>query len=408
MQIAKVVTSRERKKFLDFPRRLYKNDPFWICPLDSEIEGLFDPAKNHSFEHGVATRWILKDDSGKTLGRVAAFIDNIRSAAQKQPTGGIGFFEVVENKEAAFMLFGTAKNWLASQGMEAMDGPINFGENDNHWGLLVNGFMQQGYGMPYSMKYYKDFFEAYGFKNYFEQYSYHLGIRNEEGEIAKFPDRIWKVAEWVAKKPGFSFHHFEFSNARKYINAICEIYNSTWSYLKEDFTPIVPKFLEESLRKARPVIDEDTVMFMYQGDKPVGFWVLLPDLNQILKYFRGKLNLFNMMRFLYYKMTHKMIRLRALVGGVMHSHQNTGIEAAMFYQLYKVFENKPWYKELEISWVGDYNSKMMASSEALGGIKMKTHITFRYMINDKLKFMRYKDEMAEKQQNREEKEKNKQ
>ena len=38
-----------------------------------------------------------------------------------------------------------------------MDGPINFGENDNNWGLLVDGFMQQGFGMPYNKRYYRNF-----------------------------------------------------------------------------------------------------------------------------------------------------------------------------------------------------------------------------------------------------------
>ena len=88
---------------------------------------------------------LLRDYNGVTIGRVAAFIDNVRSAANNQPTGGIGFFEVIENREAAFSLFDIAKDWLSAKGMEAMDGPINFGENDNNWGLLVEGFMQQGY-----------------------------------------------------------------------------------------------------------------------------------------------------------------------------------------------------------------------------------------------------------------------
>lgn len=404
MEVTEVKTRIDIRQFHDFPRRLYKNDPYWVCPLDSEIEGLFDPAKNHTFRHGVASRWLLKDDKGSTIGRIAAFIDEVRSKAQGQPTGGIGFFEVIEDREAAFRLFDTAKEWLASKGMEAMDGPVNFGENDNFWGLLVDGFMQQGYGMPYNLKYYKDFFEAYGFRNYFEQYSYHREARNEKGEFTRFPERLWKVAEWVAKKPGYSFSHFEFKNAKKYVDDICEIYNATWSHFKEDFTPLDPEIVLESMRKAKAVIDEETVIFMYQNDKPIGFWVLLPDLNQILKYLNGKLDLISMVKFLYYKNMHKMSRLRAVVGGVKHSHQNQGIEAAIFYHLYEVFKDKPWYKEIELSWVGDYNPRMMASNEALGGIKMKTHVTYRYLINKKLNFMRFRDEMAEKQKNKEEKE----
>jgi hypothetical protein len=402
MQIIEVNSRHDRREFHNFPKKLYRNDPCWVSPLDSEIEGLFDPSKNHTFRHGVATRWILKDGNGKTIGRVAAFIDDIRSAAQNQPTGGMGFFEVIEDREAAFLLFDTARNWLSAHGMEAMDGPVNFGENDNFWGLLVDGFMQQGYGMPYNMKYYRDFFESYGFRNYFEQYSYHREARNEKGEFTRFPDRLWKVAEWVAKKPGYSFRHFEFSNAKKYVEDICEIYNATWSHFKDDFTPLDPVIVLESMKKAKAVIDEETVIFMYQNDKPVGFWVLLPDLNQILKYLNGRLDPVSLVKFLYYKKIHKMSRLRAVVGGVKHSHQNQGIEAAIFYHLYEVFKDKPWYKEIELSWVGDYNPRMMASNEALGGIKMKTHVTYRYLINDKIPFMRFKDEMAEKQKNKEE------
>jgi len=145
MQIVEVLSKHDRREFLDFPKRLYKCDPFWVCQLDSALESVFDPAKNFTFRHGEADRWILKDDNGHTIGRVAAFIDRVRSAANSQPTGGLGYFEVIENRDAAFLLFDTAREWLAKLGMEAMDGPVNFGENDNNWGLLVEGFMQQGF-----------------------------------------------------------------------------------------------------------------------------------------------------------------------------------------------------------------------------------------------------------------------
>ena len=176
MQITEVRTRHEEKEFIDFPKILYKEDPDWVCPLDSGIESIFDSARNNTFRHGEAIRWILKDDEGSPTGRIAAFIDTIRSGANSQPTGGIGYFEVIEDKESAFRLFDTARDWLSGKGMEAMDGPINFGENDNNWGLLVEGFMQQGFGMPYNKKYYRQFFEEYGFKNYFEQYSYHVPV----------------------------------------------------------------------------------------------------------------------------------------------------------------------------------------------------------------------------------------
>jgi len=397
MNIVEVITKQDKKEFIDFPKELYKTDPCWVCQLDSGVESVFDPSKNHNFKHGEAIRWILKDDENHTIGRIAAFIDTVRSSANRQPTGGIGFFEVVENKEAAFSLFKTALDWHTSKGMEAMDGPINFGENDNNWGLLVDGFMQQGFGMPYNKKYYQDYFEEFGFKNYFEQYSYHRDVRDPDNKIVRFPERIMKIAEWLSKRPGYSFRHFEFRNKERYVKDIVEIYNSTWSVFKEDFTPLDPGILEESLENAKLIIDEKLIWFAYFNYKPIAFFVLFPDLNQILKYFNGKMNMWNMIRFIYFKTTHKMTRMRAVVGGVHPTHQNSGVESAIFLQLYKVFKKKPWFKELELSWVGDFNPRMLAIYEALGATKAKTHITFRYMINPKLPFVRFKDERSDKQ-----------
>jgi GNAT superfamily N-acetyltransferase len=393
MKTIEVRTKKEIREFIDFPKRLYRNDPWWVCPLDSEAESIFDPGSNPSFRHGEAIRWILADDKGITIGRIAAFIDSVRSAANAQPTGGIGFIEVVDKREAAFMLFDTAAGWLRERGMEAMDGPINFGENDTNWGLLVDGFSHPGIGMPYHLPYYQQFFEEYGFKNYFEQYSYHRDI----GSVEVFPERFMKIAEWKAKRPGYTFRHFDFSESRKYANDVMEVYNKTWATFKEDFTPLDPLFLEASLKKAKAFLDEELIWFAYHDDKPVAFFILFPDLNQIIKHFNGRLHIWNKIRFVWFRLTHKITRMRALVAGIVPAYQNSGIESAIFYQLYKVFRKKRFYKELELSWVGDFNPKMISIYEAIGATRAKTHITYRYMLNSSLPFIRYTDEMASRQ-----------
>lgn len=395
MQIIEVRSVKEKKEFLNFPKRLYSGDPNWVCMLDQEVEATFDPGKNHLFRQGEACRWILKDEKGVTIGRIAAFIDKVRSAVYRQPTGGIGFFEVIDSREAAYALFDTGKNWLAARGMEAMDGPINFGENDTNWGLLVEGFVQQGFGMPYHKKYYREFFESYGFRNYFEQYSYHREVFTAKGEI-DFPPRILKIAEWLTKRPGYSFRHFEFSKKEKFVSDFVDIYNSTWAVFKEDFTPIDKELMDASFRKARAIMDEELIWFAYHNEKPIAFFIIFPDLNQIIKPFKGSLNFWNKIRFVWAKANHKMTRMRAIVGGVNPAYQNSGVESAIFYNIYKICQHKPWYKELELSWVGDFNPKMMAIYEALGAKSAKKHITYRYLMDDKAEFIRYKDEMAEK------------
>jgi GNAT superfamily N-acetyltransferase len=391
MKVTEVTTDAQRKEFINFPKRLYRGDSYWVCPLDSTVEAVFDPARNAAFRHGEATRWLLSDDGGATIGRVGAFIDEVRSKANRQPTGGFGFFEVIESKEAAFMLFDTVRQWLSEKGMKAMDGPVNFGENDNFWGLLVDGFTQPGFGMPYNKKYYKQYFDEYGFRVYFEQYSYHKNV----GAVEVFPQRFMKIADWISKRPGYTYRHFEFRNQDKFVADMAEIYNATWSVFKEDFTPLDQAMLRNSLRQAKAFIDEELIWYAYHNDRPVAFFVIFPDLNQIIRYFNGRLTLWNMLRFLWFKYTHKMTRMRAVVAGVHPSYQNSGIESAIFLKLFHVFRKKRFYKELELSWVGDFNPKMISIYEALGGVKAKTHMTMRYMIDDALPFKMYKDEMEE-------------
>ncbi|HOI32992.1 MAG TPA: hypothetical protein PLC47_09515, partial [Bacteroidales bacterium] len=140
MKLIEVKTRAQERAFLDVAREIYKADPVWVCPLDKTIAGIFDSKKNIFFRQGEACRWILRNDQGKLIGRVAAFINRKKAFGYKQPTGGMGFFECINDQNAAFLLFDQCKEWLKTKGMEAMDGPINFGENDNFWGLLVEGF----------------------------------------------------------------------------------------------------------------------------------------------------------------------------------------------------------------------------------------------------------------------------
>jgi len=381
MNIIEVVNKSQKQSFLDLARTLYKNDPNFACPLDGEINGIFDPKENSFFKHGEAIRWILCDDEGKVIGRIAAFINTNKAFSFDQPTGGCGFFECIDDKDTAFLLFDTAKNWLKERGMEAMDGPINFGENDNHWGLLVEGFMPQGYGMPYHKTYYREFFESYGFQVFFEQYSYHVD------RTKPFPERFAKIAEWISKKPGFEFEHFKFSNSEKYIQDIIEVYNEAWKF-HDNFTPIDIEDIRKIAREGKGVLEEEFIWFAYHEGKPVGFFVAMPDINQILIKLNGKLDFWNKLKFFYYLKRKTITRTRITVMGVLPKYQRFGIESAIFWQMDKAIKAKKQYTEVELSWVGDFNPKMISIYESVGGVRKKKHYTYRYMFDPKAPFKR--------------------
>ena len=153
MTIQEVKTAQDIEWFHGVLDRVYKGDNEFIYPITADIEAVFDLNKNQSFRNGAARRWVALDSAGLPAGRIAAFY-TVKPKSGKR--GGIGFFECINNQRAANLLFDTAKNYLQQRGMQAMDGPINFGERNAWWGLLVEGFTTATYQMNYNPLYYKN------------------------------------------------------------------------------------------------------------------------------------------------------------------------------------------------------------------------------------------------------------
>ena len=383
MKIISVNDRKTAKDFLACPKRLYRNDPIWVCPLDKEIQAIFDPEENVYFKHGEAARWILRNNDGELIGRIAGFIDHNTAGIQDQPTGGIGFFECINNQQAADILFDTARDWLQKKGMEAMDGPINFGETDSYWGLLVDGFTHPSYEVAYNPPYYQQLFEKYGFKTYYKQEGFHLDIQKD------FPARIMKIAEWVSKKPEYHFKHFTWAEKVQLSADFAEVFNEAWASFKENFEPLKKDYILKTLKKARAIIEEEFIWIAYRNNKPIAIYLMYPDVNQILKYLGGRLHLWNKIRFLIMKKKKTINRARGVLMGVIPKYQGLGIESAIIYQLVQVFKRKTQYREIEFSWVGDFNPKMRKIFISVGSKSAKHYITYRYLFDREKEFKRY-------------------
>ncbi|QIA06988.1 GNAT family N-acetyltransferase [Draconibacterium halophilum] len=376
MQLLEVVDKRTKKQFHQVPNIIYKNDPNWAAPLQGMVEGIFDPKKNKTFRNGKAIRWVLVDDNDNLIGRIAAFINFNLAKTYEQPTGGCGFFECIDDQEAANLLFKAAADWNTENGMEAMDGPINFGENYVNWGLLVDGFMPQGFGMPYNPKYYEKLFREFGFEVYFEQYSFHLDY------TVPFPERFWKIAGWVAKKPQYQFKHFDFKQAHKFVKDFCTVYDAAWSF-HEHYKPLDPDDLHDFLTESKAILDPEMIWYAYADGRPIAVFVMIPDINQLLIKLNGKLNLPGILKFFYYKKKKVINRTRIFLMGVDPKFQRAGIESGIFWHQEQIMKKKSHqhYKEVELSWAGDFNPKIIAIYEATGAKKAKTHYTMRYMFD---------------------------
>ena len=370
MKITEVNSKDTRKAFLDVPRKLYHDDPLWVCPLDKDIESVFNPAKNNFHQFGVCHRWILRDDKGNLIGRIAAFVNKKKAYNYEQPTGGCGFFDCIDSQDAADLLFDIAKKWLSEQGMKAMDGPINFGENDMWWGLLIEGFTRPYYGMNYNPPYYKRLFENYGFRPLYEQ------ISNKLVRTKPFPERFNKIANWVIRKPGFEFEHLSIKNLSKYAADFKEIYNDAWQDF-ENFSPITDATIQESFEKMKPIMDEKLIWFAYVENEPAAFVLALPDANELIRGLDGKLGIAGSIRFLWNKYMVRNRKMRAVIMGTKKKFQRLGLESALFIKLKEYVFALNRYEELELSWVGDFNKQMISLHEATGATFAKKHITYR-------------------------------
>ena len=369
MEIIQVSNSAQEKEFLDAAREIYKNDSVWVCPLDQEINSIFNPKENSFYSHGSAIRWIIKDGN-RLIGRIAAFINELKADYEDQRIGGIGFFECIEDYEVATKLFDTAKKWLTDQGVNMIHGPINFGENDSFWGLLVEGFTHPSNGMVYNPPYYQKYFEDYGFEVKMEQLTNQLDIRDG------LNPRFQKIAKYaISKRKNLTLKPLDKNDFDQQAEDFMEIYNAAWKG-HENFTPIEKDYIYGAFKKIKPFHDPRFIWFAYIDNNPAAFVMVLPDVNQILKHFNGKLNLWNKFRFLWMVKRNVMTRLRVVVMGTHPKYQNLGLESVVTYKCFEGTEGTQ-YVEGELSWVGDFNDKMIAIHKGLGAVPSKKHITYK-------------------------------
>jgi hypothetical protein len=371
MKIIEVLSRNDQKEFLKIPHRVYKDDPNWVCPLNPEVEAIFDPKKNNFHSHGEITRWIITDDQGIGMGRIAAFINQKKAFGHELPTGGMGFYECVQDLDISNTLFNTATNWLKSKGMMAAEAPINFGENDSFWGLLIEGFTAPFLGMNYNPPYYQSFFENYGFVKSYDQ------ISNTLYHKRPFPERFTKIAEWVSKKPGYTFEHLHRNQFSKFAADFKEIYNDAWKNF-DHFVPVTDATILETFQKMEPIMDEKLIWFAYVNGEPASFVIIIPDANVWIKSLKGNMNLWGKIQFVWNRYTIKPKRMRAIVMGTKTAYQKHGLESVLFIKLGEYVLPKNQYEELELSWVGDFNEKMIALHAAMNTDFGKRHRTYCY------------------------------
>lgn len=368
------------KDFFDIALNIYKDDKNWACPPNSEIKNIFSTESNQLLKNGDYTIFIAYKNNIPS-GRLIAFWTTEKSKKRHPYSGGIAFFECINSTEVSNMLFSEAVQWLKNQNIEAVDAITIPGENYNHWGILIDGFIKQGFGMPYNKPYYESLFEEFGFNEYFRQYSYHVDLTKE------FPDRHVRYANHIIDSGEFEFKHLKMSESDSFVEDVLTIFNDVWSQFHADHSKVKKEYVEKMFKDLKFVANEKFIWLAYKDKYPIGMTIALPDINQIIGSFKGRLNIFNKIKLV--NNIKKVKRARLLAFGVHPENQSSGVAQALYVKMAESMKSEG-ITELEMSWVGDYNPKVNRIYKHLGNsVLAKTHATMRYMINKNYTFERF-------------------
>jgi hypothetical protein len=377
MRLIEVTNAATAADFIKANVLMNQSNPNYIRPLDNEVNDVFNKEKNKNYKYGETKRWILKDDNGKLVGRIAAFTHSkYVNKGTEFLTGCVGFFDCINDQHAANKLFDAAKEWLQSNGMEAMDGPVNFGDRDKWWGLMVEGFEREPiYGMSFNPSYYEQLIEGYGFKNYYNQYYYAMVVDDPLSE--RFTERHAKFAS----KAGYAARHITMDNLEKHAQEFATVYNAAWAQHGEA-KEITAAQVMQLFKKMKPIMDPRMVWFAYYKEEPIAMFINIPDLNQYFKHFNGKFGLLQKLQLLWLKKKGACKKATGLAFGVVPKYQALGIDSYLIKSAALVIQGKGWYESYEMGWAGGWNPKMINIYKSLGGTQSRRMTTYRYIFDE--------------------------
>lgn len=365
--------------FYRIPWEIYQDDPIWIPPLVKDIQSVFDPTQNAFYEKGKTNRFIaFKDD--KPVGRIAAMVNHTKDFQSTPKLGGFGFFECINNQQAANALFSAAAEWLRTENLDGMRGPINFGETDRWWGLLIENFDEAPtYGINYNPPWYIDLMENYDMRKHHDQLSYKIDLTQPVAE------RVKKIDRRVRKHDEIKIRMLKKEHLVEEAEIIRTIYNRAWEEMDindffDDFTPLTRESVRQMIDELKPILVPEGVWLAFVNGEPASFVLAIPDVNQAFRFLNGKWNLFSKLKFLWHR--KDINRIRAIAFGTVKQYRRMGIEAAIFARgLQRIKENLPQYREVIGAWTGEENWLMQRSIEGAGGFVYQKHRTYQLLFD---------------------------
>ncbi len=356
------------RAFLDVPFPLYRNDPNWVAPLYLERLDHLNPKKNPYFRHADVQLFVAYRD-GKPVGRISAQHDRLRLEHHKDNTGQFGFFESVDDVNVARALLDTAGGWLKARGLSRVQGPFNFSINDE-LGLLVRGFehkpnMMMGHALPY----YQGLMEANGLRKAKDLIAYYVD------DLGPLPPLLMRVTKRALATGDIVIRPLDKKQIKRDIGIVMDIFNDAWSH-NWGFVPFTSAELEKLANDMKMLVHGEYVTIVTYKGEYAAMSVTLPNLNDWIDGFGGKLLPFNWLKLAKSVMAKRPPSIRMPLLGVRKKFQDGVLGSALAVAAIDHVRNyhiSRGTKSCEMSWILEDNMRIRHIIEELGSVAYKTY-----------------------------------
>ena len=365
VEIRKVDTTDQKDvgRFVNFPFRLYRGCPQWVPPLVSSARKQLNRERHPFYRHSDA-EFFLALQGGKLAGRIAVLEPRKRNAYRGRRGAFFYLFETVEDIQVARALFAAAFDWARSRDLEQISGPDGLLAGDG-LGILVKGFEHRpAMGITYNYSYYDAFIQDSGFHKQTDYYSCYL-----PGDF-EMPERVRRIAEKMKERRGFQVLRFRTKDdMRAVAPRVIEAYNAAFSENRE-FVPVTGDDADRIAGRFIDMTQPDLVKVVVKGEEIIGFVLGFPDVSAALQRCKGRLYPFGWALLLWESRRTRWINVNG--GGILPQHQGLGVNAVLFHELYKTFQERS-FLHADMVQVNEQNTRMMREMEALGANFYKTH-----------------------------------
>lgn len=364
VSVVPVDSAAGRDEFVRFQLEHYADDAHFVPPIVAERRDFLDPAINPFFREARAA-YFLARRRGKTVGRIAACVDDRYNRFHGTRDGVVGFFESQNDPGLAAALFEAATGWLKRQGLRRVVGPANFAFHHD-CGLLIDGFERPpSMMMPYNPRFYGRLFEANGFTRLKDLVSYELYA--SQG----LPEKVQRLAERCRQSGVVRVRRLDTVRPEEDVRRIKAIYETM---LKPGFgfAPLTDAEFDQLVHRLRPIIllRPELSLIAEADGEAVAFSITLPDTNIAQKAAGGFLFPFGLAKMLW--AARGIDRLRGLLFGIKDGWRRRGIDALLAQETYAQAVQLG-YASGELGWVVEDDRLMNRTIQATGARRIKTY-----------------------------------